>query len=243
MRPNNRSCEVSPSVITCYKSTPLRDKLSAEDCSLNKCCNNYHFPTSYYSLEDELRFLTDLRISVIPFNDHWMSSQSDSSLIQKYRAFEVRKSCLHLRAIRYREGSRNLGLFLVLSNWTIMIGIVIEVNGDITNSDWKSPCFAWHPYGKLTLLVFKTELVKVPCAVELDVVAMAIMYRINHGTRGFTWNKFHVKSERVIHFRDICYLCHVRDNVYGCEAWLRDIIQGNRGLWLAIISLTCIKNV
>ncbi len=32
------------------------------------------------SLEDELRFLTDLRDSVIHLNDPWMSSQSNFSL-------------------------------------------------------------------------------------------------------------------------------------------------------------------
>ena len=34
------------------------------------------------SLEHEMRFLTNLRDSVTPFNDPWMSSQSDSSLIK-----------------------------------------------------------------------------------------------------------------------------------------------------------------
>ena len=43
-----------------------------------KMRDNWSFSTC--SLEDKLRFLTHLLDSVIPFNDPWMSSQSDSSL-------------------------------------------------------------------------------------------------------------------------------------------------------------------
>ncbi len=68
--------------------------------------------TTCISLEDELRFFTDLHDSVILFNDPWMSSQRDSSLIWS-------KKNLSLKSIMTSEGSPDLGLFLVLSNQTI----------------------------------------------------------------------------------------------------------------------------